>query len=377
MKVQASREELLAAAKDAASITPAVSPVDLFQCVWLEAEDDSLIVSATNGETAIERRVPVSVMVEGQAIVSAKLFAEMLRRLAGDTVTIDHGEDGRLCMESGSAEYHLPVQDAGQCPRTEITLPEKTVRVSGIPALVKRAAFAAAVEENKPVMKCVYLTFSADSLKAFSTDGFRIASAKGESKGAADARLLIPARSLERLAQLVGNQDELSVGVAGNTVVFSKENLTYSARLMDGKFADVEKVMAALKPRFTVMTDASALRKAVSAVCTVAGEQNRFRLSFHGSRVTAFCESEYGHSEAGLDVTALTGSPTGVCWFNARLLQECLRALNGGMMLDIAANGTLVMRTETLTCVQIAIREPRPIEAAKPAAKTRRPKEAA
>ena len=41
---------------------------------------------------------------------------------------------------------------------------------------------------------------------------------------------------------------------------------------------------------------------------------------------------------------------------------ECLRAQSGSLMLDIAQNGALLMRTDELVCMQLATREPKPIE---------------
>ena len=56
--------------------------------------------------------------------------------------------------------------------------------------------------------------------------------------------LLIPASSLARLAQLVTNKDEVQVGITGKTVVFMKEGLMFSARLMEGQYANVDMVMS-------------------------------------------------------------------------------------------------------------------------------------
>ena len=374
MNVEVNRMELLAAAKNAATVAPNLSPLDIFKCALLETEDGRLVVAATNGEMSMEQRVTATVTEDVCAAVNANLLAEMLRRLDGETVSISREQDGRLSITCGSAEYLVPVQDTAQYPRTEIPFPEDTVTVTGIPALVKRAAFAVSTDESRPTMKCVCLTFNAEGLHAAGTDGFRIASAKGESKASADVRLLIPAHSMERLAQIVSNQDELRVGVTGTSVVFMKEGLTFSARMMEGQFAAVEKVIEAMAPRFRVLLDAAALRQVVQSVSAVASERNRFRLSFRGNRLEVMCQSEFGSSKMKLDVTALRGTPAGDCWMNLRLLQECLAALSGTLELGIAASGALVMRTENLTCIQMPMREPAPIALRRPSAEAPAPK---
>ena len=145
-------------------------------------------------------------------------------------------------------------------------------------------------------------------------------------------------------------------------MVFMKEGLMFSARLMEGRYANVDMVMNSLKPRFTVLANAEDVRNIVSSVCVVSGNQNRFRLSFHGFKLRAVCESELGVSKMEMDVTALSGTPSGDCWLNPAKLLECLRAQKGAMRLEIAGNGALVMRTEELTCIQMRMREPKPIQ---------------
>ena len=156
MRAELNCKELLAAAQNAACIAPTVSPADIFKCVCLEAENGKVIVSATNGEMFMERRVPANVTEDGCAAVNANLLAEMLRKLDGETVSISKDQDGRLSISCGSADYIVPVHDAAQYPRTEIPFPEDTVTVTGIPALVKRAAFAVSPSRKLMTMSWVW-----------------------------------------------------------------------------------------------------------------------------------------------------------------------------------------------------------------------------
>ena len=173
--------------------------------------------------------------------------------------------------------------------------------------------------------------------------------------------MLVPATSLEKLAKLIGNKDELQVGTTGKTVVFTKANFAFSARLMEGQYFNSQQLLSYLKPAFTILTDAEALREAISAATVVSGKQNRFSLTFEGDTIFPRCESELGVSSSGLTVVALSGNPCGTYWFNPDKLNECLRAQKGTMMLDIANNGVLLLRTDELTCMQMNIREPKPI----------------
>lgn len=359
MKAILNRLELLSLAKAADSIAPNLAAMDALKGVLLEAADDGKVtVAATNLEVALERRMSAEILQPGQLVLNARLFADMLELLGGETVTIS-GEDGkRVEITSESAGYSIPALPAKSFPRMEIPFPEDTVPVTGIPAMARRTVFAVSENEAQPLMRCVNLIFTSEGLRAVGCDGSRLAAAKGDSKSEGSVSMLIPAASLGKLAHLIGNKDELYVGTTGKTVVFTKEDFVFSARLMEGNFIDADRMLASVKSGFTIFTDAAALWEAVSSVTVVAGESNSFSLRFQEGRLTIRCESENGSSSREMDVVPLAGTPSGEYWYNHCQLSDCLKALNGTLMLEVGQNGILLMRTDDLVCLQMSKRKP-------------------
>ena len=359
MKITINRLEALSLAKAAESIVPSKAAMDELRCVLLECgEDGKLTMAATNNEVALERRMPAQVMEAGALLINAKLFANMLGVLGGETVSI-WGEDGRQAeITSGSCHYTIPVLSVSNYPRAEIPFPEDTVTIKNIPHMAARTIFAASENEGKPTMRCVKLVFTSDGLKAVSYDGSRLASAKGDSRGEASASLLIPAASLNKLARLVGNRDELDVGTTGKSVVFMKEDFLFSARLLAGEHVDDDLLLRSVQSSFTILTDAAALYDTVSAVSVAADDYGVLSLRFVGNRIRVRCEGANCSSARDLEVVALSGAPEGEYWYSALQLSQCLAALGGTLMLEVGQNGVLVMRTDDLVCLQLSRRKP-------------------
>ena len=95
MKAILNRLELLSLAKAADSIAPNLAAMDALKGVLLEAADDGKVtVAATNLEVALERRMSAEILQPGQLVLNARLVADMLELLGGETVTIS-GEDGK------------------------------------------------------------------------------------------------------------------------------------------------------------------------------------------------------------------------------------------------------------------------------------------
>ena len=372
MRVTLNRAELSSVLNDAEKIAPASSPLDSLKGALLEAEDGKLTVTASNLEVTLKRTIPCGIQEAGSTVFSAKLLAAMLRLLEGDEVFLETTANHQLLLKAGTAVYQAAALDPANYPQTPIPFPEDTVSVTGIQSIAKRTAFAVREDNASPIMRCINLIFSSDGLRAVGSDGFRIAAAKGDSKSTGEISLLIPVTSLEKLASLVSNQDSLQVGTTGKYIVFTMENFAFSARLMDGRPIDAQAMLSAAQPRFTVLTDAAAMRSAVDSVVCVAEETARLMLRFDGQRVALQCTGENGNANGALDVVALSGTPSGEYWYNGKQLYECLRAQNGTMMVDVAQGGVLLLRTDELICMQTAIRKPSKQKAAPPQAEKKR-----
>ena len=232
MKFTVNRTELLAAAQNAERIAPRVSTIEILQCAYLQAEQDTLTVASSNLEIALEQQLPAQIESEGSVVVKAPLLSGMLRLLDGERVTFQM-KNGKLVVSSGNAEYAIPVMDAAQYPRMEIPCPAATVPVSGIPSLTKRTAFAVSEDTTRPMLKCVNLIFGADGLQAVSTDSFRIASAKGDRESRGNISFLVPAASLEKLAGLVSDREKLQVLLDHGTNRISVNPQTLDDRVLE------------------------------------------------------------------------------------------------------------------------------------------------
>ena len=362
MRAILNRAELSSVLNDAEKIAPANAPMDVLKGVLLEAEADRLIVTASNGEFTLKQTIPGEVQESGSIAFDAKLLAAMVRLLDGETVCLQTEPNHQLTVMGGAAVYTASAFDPTSYPQMTIPFPEDTVAVTGIPAIAKRTAFAVREDDSKPILRCINLIFSNEGLKAVGSDGYRIAAAQGDRKSTGEVSLLIPAASLEKLARLVGNRDTLMVGTTGKSIVFTKENFVFSARLMDGQPINVQMLLSSAKAQFTVLTDADAMRTAVDGVLCVSDGMGRLRLLFNGNRVEISCYGENGEASGTFDVVALSGTPTGEYWYNGRQLCECLRAQTGTMMLDVAQGGILLLRTDDLICMQTARRKPASVQ---------------
>lgn len=362
MRVTINRAELLSAAKCAAAIAPSSSPIKELACALLETDGAAgkLTVTSTNMETSLEQKIRCTSQEEDALAVNARLLAAMLEKLSGETVELRReGHNPIFRLRSGDAEYAVSVFERGSYPRPQLPFPEDTVKVSGIPNLARRTVFAASTDSkaDRPLLKCVNLTFTKDGLRAAGSDGTCIVTASGDTKSAGNASLLLPALSLDKLARMCGDEDEFRVGTTGKTAAFLREDFLYSVRLMEGEYIDTDRLTASVQPQFQVLTDVPDLRKGLESAIS-CDPDGKVGLLFDGQRLTFQCRSKLGSSAAAIDVIPLKGAVRGEHWFLASRLEACFRALTGSVKLGVAAGGMLTLETEDALYLQTATRAP-------------------
>ena len=376
MHITINRAELLAAVKRASTIAPPDSPLDVLRGVLLETDsaDGMLTVTSTNLEVSLAEKLPCTVHEDGALVFAAKDACEKCssgsRRKPTELCRRENR--GRMTFSQAAvAGYSVDVWDMGAFPKPDLPFPEDTVKVSGVPSMAQHTVFATAQDQSKPLLRCVNLMFTSTGLRAAGSNGSCIVTAKGDDQSTGDISLLIPASSLGKLAGMCGNEDVFRVGTTGKSIVFFKENFLFSSRLMDGGYIDTDSLLKTITNSFTVLTDIKEMRDALFSVMPVAPD-GRVRLSFQDQRLLFHCSGDLGSASAGIEVIALTGTPTGEYWYSARQLTSCLKALGGTITLGIAQGGMLTISTQDAYYLQNVMRAPaakkKVTKAAKPSA---------
>lgn len=256
-------------------------------------------------------------------------------------------------------KYSISVMERTAFPKNDISIPEDTITVTGIPAMVKRSIFATVSGQSadQPLLKCVNLRFTKDGLRAVGSDGVCMVSAKGDEKSTGDIDLLVPSASLLKLARMCEDKTEFRVGSTDQKIVFFREDFVYSARLMNGGYINADQVLNALVNSFTVLTDVLELKMALNAAIAINVAES-IKLTFEGNQLKFHCQSAEGDASTSLEIIPLTGTPQGEYWFSPRRLSACLQALNGTVTLGIAQGGMLTLSTNDAFYMQTAMRPP-------------------
>src|SRR4028118_433599 len=92
--------------------------IQLLGGILLEAEGETLKLSATDMEISIQTSSPAEVQEEGRVVIPARIFNDIVRSLPGGQFTLEHdGSEGTVRLAAGENEYRIRTYAADDYPQ--------------------------------------------------------------------------------------------------------------------------------------------------------------------------------------------------------------------------------------------------------------------
>ena len=258
MKVICNRGALLDALTVTGNVVASRTPKPVLQCVKLTAADDRLTLAATDLEVAI-RYSDSQVQVEqgGEALLPADKLRDIVRESMDDTLSIEVGADkeggsgaGVASIRGQDSHFKIFTQRAADFPPVPDFTGEADFEISGghLKQLIGQTLFAAAREQTRYAFNGVLMQAKAKKISLVSTDGRRLAMARGDlisDKLPKDGgKAIIPTKALVLVDKLIDDPEEtVGVQVRENQVIFHTPSATLTSNLVEGQFPPYEDVI--------------------------------------------------------------------------------------------------------------------------------------
>lgn len=353
MKVQVQQDGLN---RGLAIVGRAVNPrstLPVLHNVMIQAEsgfdDSNLILSATNLEIGVRCWIGAKVEDEGSCTIPAKLLSEFVGALpAGDRVNLKLS-DKTMILNLKCARYDTNIKGI---PATEFPLiPDNdedgaiTMRADLLRKMISRVVFAAAIDESRPALLGVKVTFDGATAEMAATNGFRlaVASAVLEEPVEKKVEVVIPAKSLNELSRIISllpkdmNDTTHIVSIVvtpkGNQVMFKMPGVDMITQVLDVNFPKYEAIIPKSHTTSAVV-ETKTLLKALRVSNLFARDSShmvRFTVEpaseeAPAKMIVTSTSAEAGDNIASLD--AVVTGPEAVIAFNGRYMLDVLSAID-------------------------------------------------
>lgn len=251
MKVSCFQDNLARGLSIVSRAVSARSTLPVLSNVLLETDNGRLKLAATNLEISITCWIGAKVEEEGAITIPARTFGELVSTFPQEPVSLHLNKVTQTVHVScGRTQANIKGIDAEEFPK--IPAPNDANRIRMEPAVLKqiigRVAFAAAVDDSRPVLTGVSTQFSGNKVTMAATDGFRLSVCSANVAATVDHpfSVIVPARSLAEVARIIGDDLQavyISQPEGRVQLIFDMDNVVLVTQLIDGAFPDYPPVI--------------------------------------------------------------------------------------------------------------------------------------
>jgi DNA polymerase III subunit beta len=331
--------------------------------LMLRVDGDLLSVSGFDLEASTEVDLEVTAGAAGEALVSGRLLADISRALPPHPVDVTV-DGSRLTITCGAAKFSLPTMPVDDYPKLPaMPTTAGTVQGAEFAVAVAQVAVAAGRDDTLPMLTGVRLEIEGDKLTLAATDRYRLAVREltwspGDVK-AADAQVLVPARTLADAAKSLAHSESLTIalsssgspgggeGIIGFSGTTNGRASRATTRLLDATFPPYRSLLPS-EWASSAEIAVPGLVEAVKRVALVTDRNAPVRMEFDDGTVSLMAGGDdEGRAEEQLEV-AYEGEAITTA-FNPQFLLDGLGALTTGTarMLFTSSTKPVVLRPES------------------------------
>ena len=335
MKISAARDELLTQLQTVSRVASTRGAIQALSGVQLVAAGGRVELRATDQEVGLRVPLPAEVEREGAVVLPARLLVDVVRSLSGPTVTLEQRPaEQDVELVAGNAQFHIRTLRAEDFP--EFPEPETdgtvTVPARAFVDTILRVASSASRDETRPVLTGIMVSASDRELRMVATDSYRLSVKETvlEQPLPRGFEANVPARALQELARLVQQLDEeqLTVGVRANQIVFQIGDVVLSSRLIEGQFPNYRQLLPETYEHELTLAGGE-VTEVVRRISLLAQKNAPLRLTFTPGELTISAQTpDIGEARESLPV-AFQGEPFEI-GFNPDFLRDGLEGVAGG-----------------------------------------------
>jgi DNA polymerase-3 subunit beta len=252
MNLTLKKSDLSAILSKASSVTENRATMPILASVLLDAQGDTLTVSAYDLEVAYVGLVGATVTKPGKVAVSAKALGDVVRSLPEEVVELRQDKN-KLVVTSGSAEFRLATTNAEEYPALPTSADGVGITVDGLAfaKLLGKVAYCQSTDETRYSLNGTLLEGTMSTLLVTATDGHRLVHSS-LACAAPDFGGVIVSRKTTSLLRRVLVAGEVHVEVSENSVSVTQGHEVIVSRLIDGKFPDYQGIYPKTEAKSTL-----------------------------------------------------------------------------------------------------------------------------
>jgi DNA polymerase-3 subunit beta len=232
----------------AQEIISSKNAISILSNIYLEAEENTLLIRATDIKVNLETRIPIEVKEKGSATVYGEKFLSILGSIPdGDMEFEQHDVNITIKPAAKKIKFQLRCIASEKYPEFPAFKKENIFEmpIRDFKDMIIQTVFAVSDDETRYFMNGVFLKKEEDKLIMVATDGRRLAYIEkivGEKVSNFEG-IIIPPKILTILLKRSGDEGFLGISITDKMIFFQFGLYYLSSVLIEGQFPNYQRVI--------------------------------------------------------------------------------------------------------------------------------------
>ena len=219
----------------------------ILEGILIQTNDNQVKLTTYDLEIGIEYVINCEVIEQGNTVVTASVFSEIIKRLPDTEISITVDEKDLLVIECEGSLYKLATMNPLEFPELPTIDEENSVELeqNTLKDMIRKTIFAVSIETHRPIFTGCLFEIKDNKLNVVAVDGYRLGwKSKFLEEKVNDFKVVIPGKTLNEVNKIISDSfEKIKISTAKNQALFEMENCKIVTRLLEGEFLDYERVI--------------------------------------------------------------------------------------------------------------------------------------
>lgn len=306
------------------------STLPILSGILIKAAENILTLETTNMDQSIRCSCPALIEEEGQAVVPAKLFGDVIKNLPDAAIHFSYSDDSATIL-CDTSSFSLKTLDAADFPSFPIIEELNTIQIpfKTFSSMVRRVARVVSRDDSRPILSGVLIDVHENKIRMVATDSYRLALEEHELESAQEEfSAVISGTFLNDLANLPAEYELIDFALSENQIIARYGNYTFINRRIEGNYPNYNQL---LPDSYTTKADFNTkqLLDAAKRVSLVTNNTAPIRLDINfGSKTTQLSSTTQDIGAAQETITSDVEGEDVQIAFNAHYLIDGLSSFS-------------------------------------------------
>ena len=307
---------------------PPKTSIPALEGILIRSEENRLILTAYDLEIGMQTELPAIISAPGAIILTAKLFAEIVRRSPDEDITIDVDDRNTATITSGVSCFTIIGMDSAEFPELPKITDADTIKMPQelLKSMIRQTLFAVADSTAKPIHQGSLFKIENGNLDVVSVDGYRLALRREAINYANNTEFVVPGKTLSEVLKLLKDSEgEVEICPSRRHILFRIDNYTVISALLEGEFLDY-KIALPKDKKTEVTVSTRTMIESVERVSLLITDRLKspVRCVIGEDTVKLFCTTTMGRATDQISAE-ISGDQLEI-GFNNKYLLDALRA---------------------------------------------------